>query len=110
MRVRAEIGPQHPALPGHFPGNPIVPGVVILRRVCRALTDVRGGVVTAVPVVRFHAPLRPAESIDMELEDMGGSSVRFRVMRGQTLIASGTLQVGPVAAEPSVEKRESPAG
>jgi acyl-coenzyme A synthetase/AMP-(fatty) acid ligase len=40
--VSGAISALHPALAGHFPGNPVVPGVVILERVCRALTR-KGG-------------------------------------------------------------------
>ncbi len=32
-----QISAQHPALEGHFPGNPIVPGVVLLEYFERAL-------------------------------------------------------------------------
>jgi len=97
MRSRDEISPLHPALAGHFPGNPIVPGVVILRRVCRAVTAAHGGAVTAVPVVKFHAPLRPAEPFDIDLEQAGGERYRFRVVRGETLIAGGTVHIGAAA-------------
>jgi 3-hydroxymyristoyl/3-hydroxydecanoyl-(acyl carrier protein) dehydratase len=93
-----EVSPQHPALAGHFPGNPIVPGVVILRRVCQAVTEARGGSVTAVPVVKFHAPLRPRESFEIGFEPAAGGNVSFRVMRGDTLIASGTVHVGASSA------------
>jgi 3-hydroxyacyl-[acyl-carrier-protein] dehydratase len=94
VRLRDEISALHPALAGHFPGDPIVPGVVVLRRVCRAVTRERGGTVTAVPVVKFHLPLRPTEPFDIELAPAGDDRYRFRVVRGNTLIAAGTVQVG----------------
>src|SRR5262249_33509111 len=93
-RLRDKIDALHPALAGHFPGNPIVPGVVILQRVCRAVTRAHGGAVTAVPAVKFHAPLRPEEAVDIGLEQARERSVNFRVMRGTTLIAAGTVHVG----------------
>ena len=31
------IPADHPALPGHFPGQPIVPGVVVLDRVVEVI-------------------------------------------------------------------------
>ena len=92
-----KISALHPALAGHFPGNPIVPGVVILRRVCRAVTQAHGAV-TAVPVVKFHAPLRPEETFDIGLEPVRENCVNFRVVRGDTLIAAGTIQVGTASA------------
>jgi 3-hydroxyacyl-[acyl-carrier-protein] dehydratase len=97
-----EIDSRHPALPGHFPGDPIVPGVVILHRVCRVLGH--GDKVTAIPSVKFHTPLRAGEPFDIVLEPAGGSSMKFRVVRGQTLIAAGTLRVGRPAAEVSANK------
>lgn len=35
MMLNMKIDKHHPALPGHFPDNPIVPGVVILEHVMR---------------------------------------------------------------------------
>ena len=37
FRETFRIAPTHPALPGHFPGRPVVPGVVLLDRVAAAL-------------------------------------------------------------------------
>jgi 3-hydroxyacyl-[acyl-carrier-protein] dehydratase len=105
--MRDEIGPQHPALAGHFPGNPIVPGVVILRRVCRVVTEVHGSAVTAVPVVKFHAPLKPAEPFDIALAPAREGSVGFRVTRGETLIAAGTIRVGAAASSENEREMES---
>ena len=97
MRVTQTISSDHPALAGHFPGNPIVPGVLLLHRVCRAVVATHGRRIAAVPAVKFHAPLQPAQSFDIVLAAPLGNRIAFRVCRGETLIASGTLQM--VAAD-----------
>lgn len=81
IEKRATIAADHPALPGHFPGDPIVPGVVLLDQVLK-LANARH-----VPSAKFHAPLRPGEEFLIRIEQN-----RFSVRRGDTLIASGSLQ------------------
>lgn len=63
----------HPALPGHFPGNPIVPGVLILSFVTDAIRLQLPNVVTGTLLsMRFHAPLRPGKSFTILTELRGG--------------------------------------
>ena len=93
MRVTAAISADHPSLAGHFPGNPIVPGVVLLQHVCRAVVATHGRRIAAVPVVRFHELLQPAEPVDIVLDAPRGNRIAFRVCRGEALIASGTLEM-----------------
>lgn len=57
------IDPGHPALPGHFPGRPIVPGVLLLDAVLQAAGCRRGRLLR----VRFTAPVLPGERIEIEL-------------------------------------------
>jgi 3-hydroxymyristoyl/3-hydroxydecanoyl-(acyl carrier protein) dehydratase len=77
MRVRDFVDPAHPALAGHFPGNPIVPGALLLVRVLRAAGTMPDGRVNAIQTARFHTVLRPGEAFDIELERGAGATVKF---------------------------------
>lgn len=61
---RFTVSADHPSLAGHFPGNPIVPGVVILDRALQAagLQDVG-----ELRQVKFHSPLKPDETCTVEV-------------------------------------------
>jgi 3-hydroxyacyl-[acyl-carrier-protein] dehydratase len=88
------VPPTHPCLPGHFPGRPLVPGVVILDEVLAAIGD-RGVVPGScgLPQVKFMQPLLPGELASIHLEDRGAGRWRFRVLRGDALLASGDVVV-----------------
>lgn len=96
--MQFRIDAAHPALPGHFPGNPIVPGVVLLDRVCAALEArgvARGGL--RLPQVKFLQPLLPGQQARVELEAVAPNEAtaaprwRFRVLRADdgALLCSG---------------------
>jgi 3-hydroxymyristoyl/3-hydroxydecanoyl-(acyl carrier protein) dehydratase len=89
----AEVSPSHPALAGHFSGNPIVPGALILTYVQEAAVKATGGYVIGVMLAKFHAPLKPAQPFKIELQANGPEVVRFRVMTGEILVANGDLRV-----------------
>jgi 3-hydroxyacyl-[acyl-carrier-protein] dehydratase len=84
----------HPAFAGHFPGNPVAPGVLLLARVARAVARACGVAISGAPAVKFLAPLRPGERFEIEFDPpRGNAPVKFRVLRGATLIASGSLRL-----------------
>lgn len=85
------VGHDHPSLPGHFPGEPIVPGVLLLERVIAALEAAHGPLPPLrLPQVKFLQPLRPGEPAEIRL-DGAPPRWRFRVLRGDTLLASGEV-------------------
>lgn len=86
------IAASHPAVPGHFPGNPVVPGVILLERVAAAARSAFGTDVTGLPQVKFLRPLRPDEDVELSIE-RSGASAKFSIRRGQDHIASGTLEL-----------------
>lgn len=89
------IAPEHPALPGHFPGRPLVPGVVVLDHVVAAL-ERRLGPLAPLQLgqVKFLQPLLPGERARIVLEPGAEGRWRFRVQRDEALVASGELRAG----------------
>ena len=88
----------HPALPGHFPGQPIVPGVVLLDRVIEAIEAGHGPLPPLrLPQVKFLHPLLPGQAAQVCLEGEA-PRWRFRVLRGDTVLASGEVVVAAMAA------------
>jgi 3-hydroxyacyl-[acyl-carrier-protein] dehydratase len=92
------IPADHPSLPGHFPGRPLVPGVVLLERVVEAIEAAHGDLgALRLPQVKFLQPLLPGQAARIEL-DGEPPRWRFRVLRDTTLLASGDV----IAHEPSM--------
>lgn len=96
MRMPFVVDPSHPSLPGHFPGAPVVPGVVVLEHVFAAIESVHGPIgASRLPQVKFVQPLLSGEHAEVELAEIAVEGAarrwRFRVLRGDALIASGEV-------------------
>ncbi len=93
------ISAGHPALPGHFPGRPVVPGVVLLDRVLDAVEAQYGQALGALrlPQVKFMQPLLPEQTATVHLEG-AAPRWRFRVLHGERLLASGEICTEPQRA------------
>ena len=101
FEVHCRIGAEHPSLPGHFPGAPVVPGVVILDEVLTALAEWRGDCQLAViRAVKFLVPLKPEQpfTICLSAGTNTGSEVDFCCRIEDRVIAEGQLQVHRVAS------------
>jgi 3-hydroxyacyl-[acyl-carrier-protein] dehydratase len=88
------IDAAHPALPGHFPGQPLVPGVVLLEQVALALRAWRGQRLARVVEAKFLAPLLPDETAVIRLAS-ADARVRFEIRRDDTLLARGIVEGAP---------------
>src|SRR5947208_15458076 len=74
FEVRRTIGADHPSLLGHFPGAPVVPGVVILDEILAALTEWReDSHLTVMRAVKFLVPLKPEEQFTICLSASQGA-------------------------------------
>jgi acyl-coenzyme A synthetase/AMP-(fatty) acid ligase len=93
----------HPALPGHFPGRAIVPGVLLLDHVLTHLGTTFGRPVVVLQQVKFALPLLPGETARVDV-DVDGQRVRFSVTAWRdgvaVLLASGSVVLAEPAAVP----------
>jgi 3-hydroxymyristoyl/3-hydroxydecanoyl-(acyl carrier protein) dehydratase len=94
--VRLELAASHPAFEGHFPGEPILPGIALLDLVVGTLSVALGPGwrVAAMPVVRWRAVVRPGETLLIQIGSLERAGhVGFEVKSGETLVSHGTLVV-----------------
>jgi 3-hydroxymyristoyl/3-hydroxydecanoyl-(acyl carrier protein) dehydratase len=87
------IAKDHPSLVGHFPGNPVVPGVVILDKVRLAIQSKQPGFrISHLPNVKFLHPLLPAQQFQIEIEEHQ-NKYRFSCRTNNSLIAQGEIKL-----------------
>ena len=98
---RVEIGAGHPAFDGHFPGQPVWPGVALLAEVLEAaLADPElaacVGATPRLPVVKFLAPVRPGATLLIAFR-AGARALDWDVREGERIVASGQIARADVA-------------
>ncbi|MBK6377355.1 MAG: hydroxymyristoyl-ACP dehydratase [Xanthomonadales bacterium] len=86
------IPADHPSLPGHFPGEPVIAGVILLDRLAALLEREGRGVIKRIAAVKFRAPLLPGEEAELQVAVTLGQ-VRFRVLRNAEILASGEAEL-----------------
>ena len=88
-----KISSRHPSLAGHFPGNPVVPGVVLLSEVIRALAQHLGRPVsvTGFPNVKFASPLLPEVEAQISFTVKDDRRAAFDVSVADRRIVSGSV-------------------
>lgn len=85
---------EHPSFPGHFPGNPVVAGVLLIESIL-AFAEYRLGhpvSVTRVPLVKFQTPLKPDQEVQLEVK-IKGPQLEFAVTLGAATVAKGRLMI-----------------
>ena len=95
MSRQLAIATDHPAFEGHFPGQPLLPGVALLAEVMEAARAEPAlaaciGAAPTLAVTKFLAPVRPGATLSIDFQ-IGPTTVAWTVHEGERLAASGQL-------------------
>jgi len=97
MNTSMQIAHDHPAFAGHFPGQPLLPGVLLLAHVLEAaLADPalagRLGDAPRLSNAKFLSPVRPGDRIEMSFDAASITRLGFEVRCGDRLAATGQFE------------------
>lgn len=89
------IPADHPAFAGHFPGTPIVPGVVLLDEALFAIQSADGLALEACRIAsaKFFHPVGPGAVLVVRHQTLANGSIQFDIMDGPRKVAGGSLIV-----------------
>ena len=85
------IAAEHPALDGHFPGAPVLPGVVLRDEMVRAVEGGPGAGRWRIGTAKFVRPVHAGETLTLRQERLPNGSIRFSVLRAGEPVAHGVL-------------------
>lgn len=91
------IAADHPAFAGHFPGSPVVPGVVLLDEAILVIAEATGVAHWRIGWVKFLRAVRPGQALIVRHEVDAGGIVRFEIVAGGDKCVAGTLSAATAA-------------
>jgi 3-hydroxymyristoyl/3-hydroxydecanoyl-(acyl carrier protein) dehydratase len=92
------IGADHPSLPGHFPGDPIVPAAVFLDHAIEFIQTQAKRRVTAISAAKFNQPVLPGKTCVLSLQLRGDAATVSAAVDGE-IAFSLTVQLQAAAGD-----------
>lgn len=95
FRYRTTVDPELPDFRGHFPDEPVLPGIsqvlhLVLPAAYASFPAI--GALRHLGRLKFKAKIRPGESIEIRVEDLGGGRVRFALAGPAGVTTAGMAQ------------------
>ena len=91
----------HAAAQGHFPGNPIIPGALLLSETLRAIESSLGKDLLPYQIrsAKFLRPVRPGERVSIDFSSRDEKRISFSCKVGATLVLAGEVVCEPSSVE-----------
>jgi 3-hydroxyacyl-[acyl-carrier-protein] dehydratase len=95
-----QFAADHPTAAGHFPGNPIIPGALMLDFVVAAIVHEHESDAVLIKTAKFLQAVRPGECIDLRWQKRPGGGIKFECsVAGQSSLAMiGVIEIERVPA------------
>lgn len=96
MKASITLAADSPYFAGHFPGRPILPGVVELALMAEAATRIAGkdDPVHTIPFARLRHVVVPGDRLEIAARKVSSRRIRVDVTRGETLVANAAFELG----------------
>jgi len=100
MTLKLQIPVDHPSFAGHFPGQPIVPGAMLLDEIMQVATRqmpgwdhaLKPGII--IPVCKFLRPVSPGATLELTLSPgLQPGLLNFKLQQAGQGVASGSLSL-----------------
>ena len=97
--ARLSLDAGHPVFAGHFPGRPMVPGVMLLDAALHAVVQASGVPAAGCRIAsaKFLSPVLPGESLLITYSAGNGGAMRFDISCEGRAIATGSFALGAPA-------------
>ena len=88
-----DVPREHPSFDGHFPGHPMLPGVVLLAEAMAAVEHATGTTARdwMLEQVKFVMAVEPGARLAITHAAQPSGGVRFEILAGDRVVASGAM-------------------
>jgi len=88
------IPAQHPCYAGHFPAKAVVPAALLLQWLQEQLEAAAPGCqLVRINSIKFLQVVEPADQLALVCREQTGGKLTLRVLRGDTLVCKGSVQI-----------------
>lgn len=94
-KLQLRFASDHPVGAGHFPGNPIIPGALLLAEVARLIETELATRFTSFNIrsAKFFHPMRPGETAEVEFSASAQGDVSFTCLVNGLKVLAGAMDV-----------------